>query len=1137
MRCFIPLLIGMFGLFAEAVAQNGQPFVTDIPFDRSLGEVRVTAMMQRDDRSMLLCTSRGILVFDGTMWELVPTPAPPLTLVKAADGNIYLGMRKGASRLMVSDSGTYHLTPLLPDSMTDPVHQILTTDEHVFLINDMRMVSVGVESGKVEDVFEFGEKLFSGAFLLFDIPHLLFYQEGLFSYQDKELTRIGQLKRLAENQLVFDLNTKRGIFLCFENGDLYLFDGIRMGRVDGKLPQYLSDNRPSDGLVLNDSLIAFSTLSGGAVVADLRNNSIIHKLDYSTGLPDNEITALGRDDNDGLWMAYGSGVSRLDLRHPISRYHNYPGLRGIIASTAMHNDELYVGTGNGVFVLTESRDRAEVQRMLAEKAESRNADMPSAPEPKSKASENKEDSKPKQQEVNEEEQLIARYLEDPSEVKKELSRKELRELRKTIRKKKKAGELDDEDAADDEEEEPEEEEPMVVEELPKPSDGKTTEKKTTEKKSAIKSGAKASSSQQTQGTYVYRNVRGLDVKCRQLAVIGNVLYAATPNGLFKIDGTTSTNLTPGIYVNHVSATRDGNTLLLATRSGVQLLKQKGGRWNQSAANDSIRANMYNVIEDAEGNLWAGSDNMVTRFKPTDNGYITTEYFLESGHLERVLVAELSGMLHLLVPSGILRMTEDGPAKATIHGLEGGHYRLDFFLGDEGQVWVNADGTWSLLSGEGNETLLNYLPIFEDIRHLSTDSKGRLFLVDKGNEVYSISPGQDEGESVPFSVFIRKALAAEDRSPFSMGEMTVSPGENSLIFHLSAPFYLKSMATEYQYRVEGLRDSWSRWGNDPDIEIPFLPPGSYVLHVRARNVLGEISEVRSLPFTVMKPIWQRWYAILFYIIVVVGIVYLIIKAREKSLRETQRELEEKVQQRTADLALEKERAEKLLLNILPKETADELQERGKATARHYNQVSVLFTDFKGFTRFAESTRPEDLVNELDRCFIAFDDIIERYRLEKIKTIGDAYMCAGGVPTKTANNAVAIVLAGLSIRDFMNDLQVEKKGKNERFWEIRIGIHTGPLTAGVVGKKKFAYDIWGDTVNTASRMESCSEPGMINISASTHELVKTYFDCTYRGKLNAKGKGEVDMYFVNGIRPEFSENGDGVTPNKALMETIG
>jgi class 3 adenylate cyclase len=245
----------------------------------------------------------------------------------------------------------------------------------------------------------------------------------------------------------------------------------------------------------------------------------------------------------------------------------------------------------------------------------------------------------------------------------------------------------------------------------------------------------------------------------------------------------------------------------------------------------------------------------------------------------------------------------------------------------------------------------------------------------------------------------------------------------------------------------------------------------------------------------------------------------------------------VAQRTADLEDEKKKTEELLLNILPRETADELQKYGKATARHYNQVSVLFTDFKGFTNFAENTRPEDLVSELHSYFVRFDEIIGKYYLEKIKTIGDAYMCAGGVPIRNNSNAIAITLAALEIRDFMDEVCKNKRQRNEVPLEIRIGIHTGPLTAGVVGMKKFAYDIWGDTVNTASRMETASEPGMINVSGTTHELIKKYFECESRGKKEVKGKGPVDMYFVNRIKPEFTVNGDGRTPNEQLMELVG
>ena len=222
------------------------------------------------------------------------------------------------------------------------------------------------------------------------------------------------------------------------------------------------------------------------------------------------------------------------------------------------------------------------------------------------------------------------------------------------------------------------------------------------------------------------------------------------------------------------------------------------------------------------------------------------------------------------------------------------------------------------------------------------------------------------------------------------------------------------------------------------------------------------------------------------------------------------------QKNEIIEAEKQRAESLLLNILPAATAAELKEYGKARARSYKSVTVLFTDFKSFTQIAERLSPEDLVEELDTCFKAFDDILTRHNIEKIKTIGDAYMCAGGLPIENDTHPVDVVKAALEMRDFMKMYRIEQRAKGKPEFSMRIGIHTGSVVAGVVGNKKFAYDIWGNAVNLASRMEGSGEVGKVNISQQTYEFVKTQFTCTYRGKVSAKNKGEVDMYFVEDIK---------------------
>ncbi len=209
---------------------------------------------------------------------------------------------------------------------------------------------------------------------------------------------------------------------------------------------------------------------------------------------------------------------------------------------------------------------------------------------------------------------------------------------------------------------------------------------------------------------------------------------------------------------------------------------------------------------------------------------------------------------------------------------------------------------------------------------------------------------------------------------------------------------------------------------------------------------------------------------------------------------------------------KKRSDELLLNILPEEVAEELKLKGAADARQYDEVSILFTDFKGFTELSEKMSPRELVAEIDYCFRKFDEIITKYHIEKIKTIGDAYMAVSGLPVESPEHAINMVAAALEIRDFMEAYKQERRAENKLFFEVRIGIHTGEVVAGIVGVKKFAYDVWGDSVNTAARMESSGEVGKVNISETTYQLVRSHYDCAFRGEIEAKGKGKVNMYFV-------------------------
>ncbi len=380
------------------------------------------------------------------------------------------------------------------------------------------------------------------------------------------------------------------------------------------------------------------------------------------------------------------------------------------------------------------------------------------------------------------------------------------------------------------------------------------------------------------------------------------------------------------------------------------------------------------------------------------------------------------------------------------------------------------------------------------------------------------------------------------------EITLSHKHNNITIRFSALHFSNSQNNQYKYIMEGNDESFRYINNAREAHYTNLAPGTYTFKVYGANSDGEwCEEPATLVITVTPPFWATWWfrtlAVVFILLLGFGInqarIWRIKKQRlylAKEVRERTREVilqKEQIENQKSVIEEEKNKVEKLLLNILPSETAEELKTKGKASARSYRQVSIMFTDFVGFTQIAETMRPADLVAKLDSFFIQFDEIVAKYSLEKIKTIGDAYMCAGGVPIRSKSNPIDTVLAALEIQRYVK--QVNEEFPDEK-WHLRIGINTGEIIAGVIGTKRFAYDIWGNAVNVAQRMEMASDAFKVNVSGATFNEIEPYFVCTYRGKIAAKNKGEVDMYYVEGIKPELSIDGLGIEPNEKFWKYV-
>ncbi len=400
----------------------------------------------------------------------------------------------------------------------------------------------------------------------------------------------------------------------------------------------------------------------------------------------------------------------------------------------------------------------------------------------------------------------------------------------------------------------------------------------------------------------------------------------------------------------------------------------------------------------------------------------------------------------------------------------------------------------------------------------------------------------------------------NQAPSFAKEIVLDHTQTNLTIKFAALHYTNSEANQYKYILEGDETKFNEVGNRREAYYNHLSPGTYTFKVYGSNSDGKWSEVpATLKITVTPPFWQTWWFRGLLIVLAIALVVAVQRIRIRSIKNqketlarlvelrtrTITEQKEKIQEQKQHLErqkdmveMEKEKADKLLANILPEETAEELKNKGKARTRNYRRVSVMFTDFKSFTSHAEDFRPQELVRILDNYFKEFDQIVESNHIEKIKTIGDAYMAAGGVPLRDKENPINTVIAGLQIQNYVRKSKQHAiaAGKPAEGWDLRIGIHTGEVIAGVIGTKRIAYDIWGNSVNIAARMEQSGEVGKVNISGKTFEYIEPYFDCTYRGKIPAKNKGHIDMYFVDGIKPHLSEDGDGVTPNRRFWDYV-
>lgn len=596
--------------------------------------------------------------------------------------------------------------------------------------------------------------------------------------------------------------------------------------------------------------------------------------------------------------------------------------------------------------------------------------------------------------------------------------------------------------------------------------------------------------------------RGLDNTYFFTAGVGGIYLLDSENGTLQIKPyqfndeilKASRDLITSIYQE------TKNVLWLGTSgSGLIRLNLKSGAVRRFTRKQGLPNNfVYGILPDKSGNLWLSTNQGLCKFNLVNE--ICTNYTEASGLMSN----EFNTGAYMLSQTGIL-----------------------FFGGIEGYNYFN--------------------PI----------------KLEKNNEKITIQFYKFRFEENWLSPLSKNAPFKESFSVID--HLYLKYNQRSFTIRFIVSDIINRDVLQFKYEMVGLNEGKVFLGNSSEIHFTSLNPGKYTLNIYVRKLNGQwVKAAKRINIEVEAPFWWRWWFWILVLFFITIIIVLFIRSRINIAKRDQVRLEMKIVERTKEiraqnikieaqkkelekekkkveeqkklLQIEKDKAESILHNVMPESTAEEIKLKGKVSARAYKTVSVLFTDFVGFSKAAEGLTPTELVNRLDVYFSKFDEIIVRNNLEKIKTIGDAYMCAGGVPVRNNTNPIDAVLAALQIQDYMHQLKEEALKTNGEYWDLRLGINTGEVTAGVIGSERLAYDIWGSTVNHAQRMENMGEPGRVTISGNTFKLIEPYFECTYRGKVKTKSKGMIEMFTVERIKPELSINGEGLFPNDKFQQIV-
>jgi serine phosphatase RsbU (regulator of sigma subunit)/ligand-binding sensor domain-containing protein len=884
-------------IFALAArGQEGSLYLTHFEGEYAKN-LQIWSIARDSSNNLFFANRKGILKYNGQSWHLIKTPVMPYTLHRQpGQERIYIGADQDIGYLKRDNRGFYQYQSLMPhEKLRGEFINIEPVDSMLYFMSTQSLIRVDPQDPSRRKTWQATEEEpFTGLIHNDDHVFVNLWNKGLHRLQKDTLFPIVSGFWTKNQEILFSLpHTDERLIIGTDDNQLYLFDGMKFYNFRLKNHSYLEESTLAGAKNISDRHFALFTLAGGVLVVDKTTREIDYTINYQTGLPDDEIQALGLDRNQGLWISHADGISRADLTLPVKNFSRYPGLEGNLINALELDSTLYLATGEGLYYLAKEKKYREKEITVRVEEE-----VPVETEPM-------DETRPKEKDppVKEDVQEKPVTREETNATEKEKEPGAFKKFFNKIFGKKEENPSQKTETTEKSEANPQEPKPQATSQAePDPETAEPqTETRISYKKKKIYSLQSIS--------HGYKKVEGIEGKVERLLPFSSGFLASTHEGLYYVNPKKeATAILSDIYpLDMIPYKQSG--LLIATRSGILQINRSKENWSQQQYLPEINEPIYSLaFNKRSGSLWAGAENKAYRIGLDWSGEITATqtYSLPSEYSERYQMRMIGNKPHLFLSTGTYRYQSAPDSFAYLPQYKNDSLSLSdyqYILSHHNVSWIKNNGYWKTI-GENqkqNDTLTRFLKLFENIQNLSLSRQNHLWVIED-NQLYRV----DLNEGIPDNNYFRayfSSIRSGNNHYFQQFHLDIRKENIPLEFTITAPQYLRQGANQYQYKIEGLMEDWSQWSDDPTIRV-FAQKGEYTVNARARNIWGQVNETRQIHYQVPPPFTETR---MFYGLLTLGIgglLFIMIKLRERKLKRDKRNLEEAVRMRTATIEEQK-----------------------------------------------------------------------------------------------------------------------------------------------------------------------------------------------------------------------------------------